>query len=297
MNTALLVSLCGGAAVFAIVAGLSRKKSTLESLSAALDIETRRRSSRGAELYDQLQRNLALAGWNFNVSELMWFVLLGGGLVSLLFIVAGHLGIFGVPCGFGIVVLMGYFFMRISQVRREAKVERQLVQVLIMVTGLMGSSGATVDRALREAAARTPAPLGPELVRIAKGVEVNRDFGALLEEAGTRLGSKEWGFFTKAVQLQESRGGDLPKMLHKLSETITHRIRSRGEARSLLSEAQMSKYFLSAAVPGAAALLAVENPSQFHALLGHDLWMLITAGVLWGLGILAINFMVRKIQF
>jgi len=286
-----------GVSVLLIVVGLATRRSHLESLVADLEVEPAADGSRIDRLVESFLRNLALAGWNFTFTELAWMELMLVVVLSLAFIAIGKLGFLAVPLAIVIAISSTYAALRISQVRREAKVEHQLVQALVVITSLMGASGATLQRAVAEASERIPPPLGPELARISEIERLGGDFASAVEEAGQRLGSKEWDFVAKATKLQQEQGGDIVLMLTKMVDTLTARIQARGQARALLAEAQMSKYFLAAATPGAIGLLAIDNPSQAHALLGHDLWMTILSLVLWLGGLVVMSFMTKRITY
>jgi Flp pilus assembly protein TadB len=295
---ALLAALVGGGAVLALTIGIASRPNALASLSAELGFEAQRRAERKNQgLYDILLHELALAGWPVDLNELFWLWIVACGVLTVVLIAVAHAGALGVLFGPGIVTGFGYAILRASQTRREAKVERQLIRALTTMTGLLTSAGTTIEAAVAETALRTPPPLGPELKRVAEVVAAGGHFAGALRDAGRRIGSKEWQFLVTAVTLQEERGGNLPRMLSKLTETLTLRVHDRGEARSLLAEAQMSKYFLAAATPGILGLLSLFDPKQVHQLFTTDLWMLGVATALWLMGVGVASWMTKRIAF
>jgi len=293
-----LLGLCAGLAVLFLGIGLGRRTSTLDEFVANFDEEGESSQTSGLERFaEKWVRNMALAGWRFSFTEMLWMELLGGGFFGILLLIIAHLGVFSFILGWLSVGMLTFALMKASQIRREKKIESQLIRAVMVMSSLLSSSGATTKVALEEAGNRVGPPLGPELQRISEAVGVGANLGDAVDDATPRIGSPEWTFFAKAVRLQEEHGGNISLMLDKIAETLTARIRTRGKAKALLSEAQVSQYFLAAAVPGIVGLMAIDDPSTVHLLFTKDLFMAIIAGFLWVLGMVVVNFMIRRIEF
>lgn len=286
-------------AVLFLVIGIASRRSALAALSEDIGYNVHKRSVEAAKLplYDRLLQELALAGLNLSVSEVFWLWLVGSGLLAVIITLGGHLGALGVVLAPLIVAGGAWFAVRLFQARRTIKIERQLIRALVILSSMLTAAGTTISRAIGEAAQRTPAPLGPELQHVADRVAANANLGDALREVGGRINSPEWQLLTTAVILQEKHGGDLPKMIKKVVDTMSARVQNRGEARSLLAEAQMAKLFLTAATPAMIGLLALFDPQQVHELFSTDLWMLGVSALLWLCGAAVTSWMVRSIEY
>jgi len=295
-SSALLTALLAFLAVLFVVVGLGRSRSDLQSLIQEMDLEKPPQSEVRERFAEKIIQRLALAGWNIKLTELLWLELLATGGIGLFILAAVHLGVFSFVLALAIVISVTVAIMHVNQFRRAHKIETQLVRAVMIMSSLLASSGATAKMALNDAGERVGAPLGPELKRISDAVEVGANLADAVDDATPRIGSTEWVFFAKAIRLQEEKGGDLAAMLEKIGNTLTTRIRSRGKARSLLAEVQMSQWVLSAAVPLSLLLMAVSDPSQVHLLFTKYIDLAILAAVLWVLGTVSINLMIRRIK-
>lgn len=286
------------AAIILVFVGIGSRRSALAVLSEDLGYDVRqRRQQPKVPLYDRLLQEFALAGWSLTVPEVLWLWLISSGLFAIVISLVGHLGVMGILFAPLLTAGIGWFMVRFFQTRRTIKMERQLIRALVTISSMLTAAGTTVERAIGEAALRTPAPLGPELRRVADRIVAGGRFVDALEDASKRINTPEWKLFTTAVMLQEEYGGDLPRILTKVVDTMSTRVQDRGEARSLLAEAQMSKLFLTIATPAILGMLMIFDPTQVHALFTTDLWMLGLSLLLWIGGVGTTSWMVRRIEF
>jgi tight adherence protein B len=295
----IITALIAGSAIVVFFTGLSHRRSELDYLTEELGY-ARPYSSTQAEkvsFYERLQTELARAGLNLPVPTFVWAWVLTVGIMAALLFLIGKIGPFGVVASPILVTIIAYYLIKGMQSRRSAKIDRQLSHALVIISSLLSASGTSLESAIEEAARRVPAPLGPELRIVARLVRSGRDILDALVDVGKRVQSREWDFMTLSVRVQTSRGGDIVRMFGQLSETISQRIAMRGQAKSLLSEAQTSKHFLAVITPLMLLIMLVTDGSETKKLFGPDLWMLLVAGALWLGGILVTSAMTKSLEF
>ncbi len=118
------------------------------------------RTLSGLDFAKALDLQIIRAGWQMRVSE---FLATCGLAAGVLFVVGGlllgHLAIGGLLAAFGLYI--PYFLLRRAARRRIGKIQRQLVEVLVMMSGAL-QAGFSLLQAVDQAAKQLPEPIAGE---------------------------------------------------------------------------------------------------------------------------------------
>lgn len=283
---ALLAALAAGLAVAILAWTLLNRPDPLGRHAEVLDTPgAPRHQAPREDLSARIDKALARAGWAFHFRELvfMWVAITLG--VAVIFAVLSHRVAAGVVLGPVAATAGLYWAVKISEVRRRKLLDEQLVRVLYSLSGML-QAGRTEESAIEEAAKTIGPPLGPELTWVANEYSLSGDLSKALRAASARLGSKEFSYFSTAVEVHQEKGGDIVNVLGKLSGSVSQHIALRGERRAVLAQMQMTRHIASLAPIGAALLVWVASPSTlaltFKTAAGIE--MLGMAGLLWAIG-------------
>jgi tight adherence protein B len=109
-------------------------------------------------------------------------------------------------------------------------------------------SGLGLTQALEFAARECNAPLGPELTRVVRELQLGGDVDTVFEDMNARIGSPDLEIASTAVMIQRRVGGSLSEILTNVSNTIRERRTIRSELRVLTSRHKLTGN-VSAALP------------------------------------------------
>ena len=294
LGTALLA----GAAVSLVVQGLSHRQSAaLSYIEAEEAAGPLRPAAPSALSLARLRADMARAGWQLRLSELAAIVGLAALLLAFFATLAFKTVALGIPVGLAASAVGTFYALRFSIQRRQRLIDTQIIQALTLMSGLLGV-GKMVPAAFAETAGKVGAPLSAELQWVADQYAAGADLAVALRRVGERLGSSEWDYLTTAIDMQQSRGGDLVKVLSKLTGTVATRVQLRGTMKALLAESQMTKLVAGGVPVFLFFLMSYVNPAQTKMLLTTrpGIEMFIAAIVLWAAGLFFTSRMVAKVQ-
>jgi tight adherence protein B len=226
----------------------------------------------------RMGRDLERAGWPIRVGEYLSLRLAGAAVGG----VAGWLILFVLDLGPGwlgwlrvvllfVLALVGWLFPRLLLNRARGKrLERIELQLMDALMGMVRSlrSGTGFLQTLSYAAAETPAPLGPELQRTVRelqlGAEAEGVFGALNE----RVGSADLDIVLTAIVIQRTSGGNLSEILSNVANTMRERAKIKGEVRVLTAEQRLMGNLMALVPVLIAAALILINRDMGKLLFG-----------------------------
>lgn len=198
--------------------------------------------------------------------------------------------------GIGVAVLIYLLpgiWLRYSINRRRRRFEKQLVDVLVLVTGAV-RAGFSLMQALEVVTNEISAPASEEFKRVLQEVSLGRPLNTALGNLAARMENKDLDLLITAINIQYQVGGNLTTMLSAVTETIRERIRLYSELRALTSQQRLSSYILSLLPVIVAALLFIINPTYMRGLFNPLYWyvpVIALSGIL--LGSLAIQALVK----
>ena len=231
---------------------------TLETLSA-----------RSQKIRDSLDK----AGVNLTVTEFMvvrTVVAVSGGMLLAILSDKAEFGtvvrIIALVVGFAAGYAIPGRYIEGRRLRRMAVIEDQVLDALVSMAKSL-RSGLGLSQALDFAARECDEPLGPELVRVVREIQLGGDIEAVFADLNARIGSPDLEIASTAIMIQRRVGGSLSEILTNVSNTIRERRDLRSEVRILTSRHKLTGN-VSAALPVLVAIaFFVGNPDVANLLL------------------------------
>lgn len=218
----------------------------------------------GAFVSRKLSDQLGSANWPITTSE---FALLRVGISGLLFLLGWLISGMILP-GVG-VMLLAYitpsFFLRQAINKRRRVFERQLVDVLVLMTGAV-RAGYSLLQALSVVEQEIKAPASEEISRVTREVELGRTLAEALDAMAERMENDDLQLVVTSININQQVGGNMATMLEAVTATIRERQRLFGEIRSQTGMQRFTGIFLTTLPILVAALLFVINPSYMSTL-------------------------------
>jgi tight adherence protein B len=238
----------------------------------------------------RVQRDLARANLKLKVSEYYYIrigIALGLGLV---------LGVLRDPLSGVIGLVLGYMLPRFYVGRRIGgrlgAFNKQLADTITLLSNSL-RAGSSFLQSIELVSRETPAPMGEEMGRVVREVNLGLGMEEALSNLVRRIRSDDLDLMVTAIGVQQQVGGNLAEILDTIAFTIRERVRIKGEINTLTAQGRMSGYLVAFLPIGIAVTLNFINPAfmqpLFTQLLGQIL--LGVGGVMMLIGF----FMIQKI--
>ena len=167
------------------------------------------------------------------------------------------------------LALLGYvipgILLKRSVNKRRTAFERQLVDVLVLVTGAV-RAGFSLVQALEVVVREMKAPASDEFARVLQEVSLGRSLSQALTNLSYRMENNDLDLLVTAVNIHYQVGGNLTVMLNSVTETIRERIRLYAEIRVLTTQQRYTAYILSLLPFIVAGILFFMNPRYMMGL-------------------------------
>lgn len=270
----------------------SRRRDSKRSRSWVARLRLRLNSTMGGLSSDALALQLMSANWPVTPAE---YSLLRLGLAVLLFglgwLIAQN-ALVGIGAAILAYIIPGFMLRRAINHRQRA-FEKQLVDVLVLITGAV-RSGFSLLQALEVVVRELTPPTTEEFRRVLQEVGLGRPIGVALENLALRMENRDLDLLVTAIKIQYTVGGNLTTMLEAVTETIRERIRLFGEVRALTAQQKLASYVISFLPIIVAAALFMINPEYMRQLFNRQyLFIPIIAAVMMVAGIIIIQRMAR----
>lgn len=247
------------------------------------DVEDKRRIVR-------IQRDLARANLKLRVAEYYYIRL---GLAAGLGLV---LWLFRDPLSGLVGAIVGYFAPRIWVSRRiGARLNAFNKQLPDTITLLSNSlrAGSSFLQSIELVSRETPAPMGEEMGRVVREVNLGLGMEEALQNMVRRIKSEDLDLMVTAIGIQQQVGGNLAEILDTIAFTIRERVRIKGEIRTLTAQGRYSGYLVAFLPIAIAVTLNFINPEFMRPLFTKLIGQILLAT---GLVMMAIGFFaIRKI--
>lgn len=191
------------------------------------------------------------------------------------------LGLFGALCGvialaatlelvwavaaFAAGVLLGLMFLNIYIKRRQKVFTTQLGDMLIMVANAL-RAGFSFMQAFELIAREMDAPIGREVQKVVREVNIGVDLETALDNMQKRVNSSDFELVVTAVVIQRQVGGNLAQILDTISDTINNRVRMRREVMTLTAQGRASGIVLALLPVALGLVLSIVNPAYLQPL-------------------------------
>lgn len=170
-----------------------------------------------------------------------------------------------ISAGLLVVLALGTVLFSVRKKQQTDEFEQEIVQVLGLISRAV-SAGLSVPQAITQVAESQNGLLGREFSRIEDQLALGHGMKETLNEACIRLPYKAFRYFTIALVLNQSNGGQLRDILHSLSRTLHDNRTIQKKVKSLTAEPRMAARFLSILPLIILAVVAWMNPSLFDLL-------------------------------
>lgn len=242
---------------------------------------------------EALALQLTQAAWRMTVSEFV-LIRIGSTLAGLL---VGWLTSGSLLAGLGLAViayLVPGVLLRRRISRRQIGFEKQLVDVLVLVTGAV-RAGFSLLQAMEVVVKEMRPPASEEFQRALRETGLGLSLPKSLRNLAARMDNADLDLMVTAVEIQYQVGGNLATMLTVVTETIRERVRLLGEVRVLTTQQRYTGYLLSVLPFFIGGMLFIMNPEYMMRLFEPGPILCIPIGALLGivLGHLSIQRIAR----
>jgi len=236
----------------------------------------------------RVQRDLARADLRLRVAEYYYIrVGLAAGLGFVLFLLRD-------PLSALVGAIIGYFAPRIWVSRRIGgrlnAFNKQLPDTITLLSNSL-RAGSSFLQSVELVSRESPAPMGPEMGRVVREVNLGLGMEEALSNMVRRIKSDDLDLMVTAIGVQQQVGGNLAEILDTIAFTIRERVRIKGEIRTLTAQGRYSGYLVAFLPIGIAVTLNFINPEfmqpLFTELIGQIL--LATGAVMMFIGFTAIR--------
>ena len=236
----------------------------------------------------RVQRDLARANLKLRVAEYYYIrigLALGLGLV---------LGVLRDPLSGVVGLILGYFLPRIWVGRRIGgrlgAFNKQLADTITLLSNSL-RAGSSFLQSIELVSRETPAPMGEEMGRVVREVNLGLGMEDALANLVRRIRSEDLDLMVTAIGVQQQVGGNLAEILDTIAFTIRERVRIKGEINTLTAQGRMSGYLVAFLPIGIAVVLNMINPAFMAPLFTQTIGRILlgVGGVMMIIGFFAIQ--------
>lgn len=138
---------------------------------------------------------------------------------------------------FILLVLPSYFYRRM-RAKRLARIEEQLPDALLMVSGSL-QAGASLAIALDNLVNEQPAPLSQEFEILTQEQRLGVDFEVSLTNMEARIPIQDFRMLTTALRINREVGGNLAETVESLADTLRRKAGMEGKIESLTAQGKL----------------------------------------------------------
>jgi len=227
----------------------------------------------------EVQTRLSAAGTGLKPHEFLGLQFLAAAVLGLLGF--ARFGNVLVAVGLGFVgYFLPRFWLRRLEKKRRMAIERQLADVINLLANAL-KAGHSTQQALATVAEAGREPMGSELQRVVREVQLGLELDVALRNVNERLKSKDFDMLVTAVIIHRRVGGNLADVLGKISHTVRERVKVHGEVRVLTAQARASGYIVTGLPFAVGAMLSLISPGFERPLFQSPLgWGMVTVGLI-----------------
>jgi len=258
-----------------------RQRADVDMAVLTSDVEDKR-------LAKKVQRDLARANLKLKVAEYYYI------RVGLMIVLALTLGVLRDPLSGLIGAVVGYFGPRFWVGRRIggrlSAFNKQLPDTITLLSNSL-RAGSSFLQSIELVSRETPAPMGEEMGRVVREVNLGLGMEEALQNTVRRIKSEDLDLMVTAISIQQSVGGNLAEILDTIAFTIRERVRIKGEVNTLTAQGRYSGYlvaFLPIAIAGAINMI---SPAFMAPLFSKTIGqvMLVVGAIMMSIGFFAIR--------
>jgi tight adherence protein B len=280
---ALVILVAGGLAVAGLVSVITGRDDMSERLQiyakvpeySSLGSSDRRRtrflrwrlrlnSTLSAFASDELGIKLTSANWQISEVE---YLLIRVWATATTFILGWLIFRNPLPAiGLGIIAyLIPAVMLQSSIQKRRRKFEKQLVDVLVLITGAV-RAGYSLLQSLDVVIQEMASPMNEEFRRVKREIGLGLPLSQALENLNMRMQNDDLYLVISAININSQVGGNLTTMLEAVTETIRERVRLFSEIRAVTAQQRYSAYMLTLVPFAFAGVLFIITPDYIMRL-------------------------------
>ena len=236
----------------------------------------------------RVQRDLARANLKLTFAE-YYYVRLGMAVGLGLF-----LWLFRDPVSGIIGVVLGYFLPRFWVGRRIggrlSAFNKQLPDTITLLSNSL-RAGSSFLQSIELVSRETPAPMGEEMLRVVREVNLGLGMEEALHNMVRRIKSEDLDLMVTAISIQQSVGGNLAEILDTIAFTIRERVRIKGEVNTLTAQGRYSGYLVAFLPIAIAGMINMISPAFMKPLFEQTIGQILigVGGVMMTIGFFAIK--------
>lgn len=170
-------------------------------------------------------------------------LILGGGLVLLLYVLAGQLWP-ALLVGATVLCAPRLLLWRLKQ-RRLARFDEQLPDLLLSLAGAL-RAGSGIQAGLRHLVVQSPPPLAQEFGLMLREQRMGVSFEQALAQLYKRMPSEGMGLLASVLNIALQSGGNLAETLENIAATLRARLHLLGRVRALTSQGRLQAWIMAA---------------------------------------------------
>jgi tight adherence protein B len=177
--------------------------------------------------------------------------------------------------------------------RRQSEMQKQLPAMLDELARA-ARTGRSLEKCLALVADDTPQPLGGELRRCTRRLDLGMSITDALHELPLRTGLPTTNVLVSALAVHRETGGDLVKVLDRLAQTLRSRIQFQGRLKAATAASRATALLMIVVPPAVLAFFIFRDPEYINNLMQSEWGFRVTLmaaalqviGSLWVLRIL-----------
>lgn len=224
-----------------------------------------RRLSRHAKSTSAFRVNRLLEQSGRQIRAYEWFAVVG--VIAIALALPAYMWRGPIPAGLIVVFTIAgaWIALAIAVSRRQNEFSEQLPELLRQLSTTL-RAGLSLTQAISAVSAEMPAPAGVELRRVSIEQRIGRNLDDSLSDLAERMGSEDFHWAARAIEINRRTGGDLAKVLRRLDETMRARNQVRGHVRTLTAEGRISAAVLTVLPPLLLLGISLINPDFLEPL-------------------------------
>jgi tight adherence protein B len=143
-----------------------------------------------------------------------------------------------------LLIFAPHFILKTLWQRRIKKIERQLPDALLMMSGAM-KSGASLSLAMDNVARDGEPPLSQEFRLYIRQRKLGVKVDAAIDNMEQRINLEDFSMMLAAVRISREVGGNLAETLESLAETLRQKLIMEGKIASLTAQGRMQGIVMS----------------------------------------------------
>lgn len=183
-------------------------------------------------------------------------------------------------------------FVTWQRTKRRRLFAEQLPEALTQLAGSL-RAGYSVAQSLDVVTKQMPWPMGDEMLRVVREIQLGQSLNAALAHLAERIISDDLVMVTSSISIHQQVGGNLAEILDTVAETIRERVRIKREVQVLTAQQRISAYVLVALPIAVAAILIIINPDYEMRLFTPGITLCIPSGA--GLSMIIGYILMRRI--